>query len=216
MKMNFNIIIPARKGSKGLPRKNQILLDETFEQIPREYHDKVIISTDDDTIISRIKSYFSKCNIHHRSKESARDSASTKECIIETVRDFKLTGDIIMLYLTYPEREWKDIMHAYKWFVENQAKSLLCREEILTHPYLCLHDTGNNRGRQIVPHDYYRRQDYPKCFKICHMISIFKTIEIKNLNNNLYNENTLYYKIPQTIDVDTLSDLKKYKEKYDS
>lgn len=212
--MNSNIIIPARKGSKGLPKKNQILLDYTLLQIPLEYHEKVIVSTDDDHIINRVKNDYPQCRVHYRSEKSARDSASTKECILEAVKDFGLIGDIMMLYLVYPERKWEDVISSYRWYKEQGANSLLCREEPATHPYLCLQDVGGNKGRQLTPHNYYRRQDYPQCFKICHMISIFKTDELKNLNDNLYNENTKFYKIPRTIDVDTLDDLEEYRDKY--
>ncbi len=34
----------------------------------------------------------------------------------------------MMLYLTYPERTWTDIEAALNFFIENDAKSLLCRE----------------------------------------------------------------------------------------
>ena len=211
--MNATIIIPARKGSKGLPKKNQILLDYTLSEIPLQYHEKVIVSTDDSFIINKVENNYSKCRIHHRSEESARDSASTKECILEVVRDFNLTDNIIMLYLTYPERKWDDVKKAYEWFKKQDAGSLLCREETFTHPFLCLYDIGDNKGRQITPHDLYRRQDYPLCFKTCHMISIFKTLELKNLNKNLYNENTIYYKTLEVVDVDTFDDLRRFKIK---
>ena len=45
------------------------------------------------------------------------------------------------------------------------------------------------------------------------MISIFKTNEIKNLNNNLYNKNTFYYKITKVIDIDTEQDFKTWQLK---
>ncbi len=118
-----------------------------------------------------------------------------------------------MLYLTYPERKWQDVLKAYQWFKHNKALSLLCREEIDTSPYLFLKEEDENKGSQLFTHNYYRRQDYPKCFKICHMISIFKTNEIKNLNNNLYNKDTFYYKISKVIDIDTEQDFKTWQLK---
>jgi len=121
-----------------------------------------------------------------------------------------------MLYLVYPERRWEDVINSYKWFKERGANSLLCREELETSPYLCLEDVGGAKGRQLTPHNYYRRQDYPQCFKVCHMVSIFKISELKHLNDNLYNKNTNFYKIPQTTDVDTFDDLERYKNKYGS
>ena len=212
---DVHILIPARRGSKGLPKKNQLLLDYTLLKIPLEYHNRIIITTDDDYIINKVKNKYPNCNIHYRSKNSALDIAPTKECIEEAVKDLSLSGDIIMLYLTYPDRQWEDIIRAYKWFLENKSTSLLCKEPIKSHPYLCMYEKENNKGKQIVKHNLYRRQDYPKCFRLCHMISIFKSGELKSLNNNLYNEDTDFYKISQTIDVDTYNDLKKFREKYD-
>tara|TARA_Y100001973_G_scaffold102326_1_gene167147 strand:- start:3021 stop:3722 length:702 start_codon:yes stop_codon:yes gene_type:complete len=205
----FNIIIPARKGSKGFPKKNQLLLRHTLSKIPSSFHKSTIVSTDDDFIAQKIKVDYPEFKLHIRSKKSARDTASTKECIGEVVSDFNLSGDVVMLYLTYPNREWKSIIQAYKFFVDKRANSLLCKEPVKDHPFLCMYDLGHHKARQIVEHNLYRRQDYPKCFKISHMISIFKVAHIKNLNKNLYNGDTLFYKINPSLDVDTEEDYKK-------
>ena len=44
------------------------------------------------------------------------------------------------------------------------------------------------------------------------MIAIFNTIEVEKLNNNLYNKDTIYYKILPATDIDTYEDLKKFKQ----
>ena len=41
------------------------------------------------------------------------------------------------------------------------------------------------------------------------MISLFSVKEFKKLNNNLYNEDTVFYKIKSALDVDTMRDLEK-------
>ena len=64
------------------------------------------------------------------------------------------------------------------------------------------------KGKQLTPHDLYRRQDYPKCFRFCHMVCIFDANELKNLNKNLYNEDTIYYNIEHALDIDSGEDLK--------
>ena len=51
---NAWFVIPARKGSKGLPGKNRILLKYTIDTIPKDYHKKVIVSTDDIEIINTV------------------------------------------------------------------------------------------------------------------------------------------------------------------
>ena len=207
--MGFNIIIPARKGSKGLPGKNRILLDHTLSKIQKKYHKKVIISTYDDYIVKKVQNDWPNCKIHLRSKESALDTASTKQCLEEVIKDHSLHGDLIMLYLTYPKRKWTEIEKAYNWYLKTGSKSLLCKESIEIHPFLCMYELESGKGRQIVEHNLYRRQDYPKCFKICHMITIFDTKELKQLNNNLYNEDTIYYKIKPALDIDTPQDYRK-------
>ena len=66
--------------------------------------------------------------------------------------------------------------------------------------------------KQVIQHNFYRRQDYPKCFEISHFISIFSKKELKHLNNNLYNKETIFMPIQNFIDVDTSKDLEKFNE----
>tara|TARA_R110000744_G_scaffold26256_3_gene64739 strand:+ start:167 stop:781 length:615 start_codon:yes stop_codon:yes gene_type:complete len=202
----MNIVIPARRNSKGLPFKNRKLLEYTLKTIPRDLVSSTIISTDDEEIVSiGIKSGY---KIHNRSEYSSRDEAATKEIMEEVVRDMELTGPIVMLYLTYPKRTWKDVENAYYWFLMNNAKSMLCKEEIETHPFMCLYELPGNKGGQVVTNDLYRRQDYPKCFRFCHMVSIFDAEELKDLNKNLYNQDTIYYNIEHSLDIDNKEDFK--------
>jgi CMP-N-acetylneuraminic acid synthetase len=113
-----------------------------------------------------------------------------------------------MLYLTYPERTWLDIKDAYTFFVDNEANSLLCKKDIKsTHPYLYMFDLDNNKGSQLVKHNLYRRQNYPVVFEISHYVCIFNVNEFTNLNNNLYNDETFFFKIDDVVDVDTKTDL---------
>lgn len=79
-----------------------------------------------------------------------------------------------------------------------------------------LYELEDNKGKQLVNHNLFRRQDYPKCFELSHFICIIKTKEIKNLNENLYNDNTIYFPINNVIDVDYQKDLEKYNGKNNS
>ena len=203
----MKFVIPARKGSKGLPGKNRILLEHTIEQIPQESQSDVIVTTDDEHIIDALKA--TKVNILHRSDELGGDTVSTKDVMADVIKRFKIPNDevVVMLYLTYPERNWKEVSAAIKFFEDKGAKSLLCKKEIKAHPYLCMYEQDNYKGKQIVKHNLYRRQDYPKCFEISHYVCIFTPSEIKFLNKNLYNSNTLFFPIEDRIDVDAKRDL---------
>lgn len=206
---NYKIIIPARRNSKGLPFKNRKLIFDTLNSIPKSYYDHLIISTDDEVIIDLCE----KMNIKYdvRQPQLADDFASMKDVIRDVFKhfdDIEPDTNVIMLYLTYPERTWEDINNAFNFFIDSNSKSMLCRKEITsTHPYLYMYELPENKGKQLVEHNLYRRQDYPKVFEISHFITIFKADELENLNLNLYNKNTIFYPIENKIDVDTENDL---------
>ena len=201
----MKIIIPARKESKGFPFKNRKLFSHTVDIIPNTESNNVIVSSDDEYIIGLAKDH--NFNIHVRSEKNASDIAYTKDFMLEIIQDMSVTGNICMLYLTYPKRTWRHVQEAYRFFKTHNANSLLCREEVETHPYVCLYETGDFKGEQVVKHDLCRRQEYPRCFKVCHQIAILKHSEIYSLNNNLYNEDTIYFPIAKTLDIDIYKDL---------
>ena len=207
----MKIIIPARKGSKGLPGKNAILINQTLSTIPNYVKDSVIITTNDGKVIDQSAGY----QILLRNNELSGDDVSTKDVLSNVLQQYNIPDEeiIMMLYLTYPERTWTDIEAALNFFIDNKAKSLLCRVEPKSHPYLCMFSEDGNKGKQIVEHNLYRRQDYPECFELSHFICIFRANELEKLNKNLYNKDTIFYKIKRPVDVDTKEDLKRYYDK---
>ena len=198
----MKIIIPARFGSKGFPFKNRKLFKYTADIIPNEYQNSVWVSSDDQHILSLAESY--NFNIIERPKLISDDRSSIKKVIQHSIKYILPKEDelIVMLYLTYPNREWNDVKNAIQFFNKNKkAHSLLCKKEVKSHPYLCLFEDGVF-GKQIVEHNLYRRQDYPKCFELSHYISIINPKYLDLLNDNLYNEKTIYYKINEVDDID--------------
>lgn len=194
-------VIPAREGSKGFVHKNRRLWPYTENLLKSNGIKNVIVSTDD----PEIKKLAASFTIHNRKKETSSDSASTKSVLLEIIKDFNMLPDdeIILLYLTYPERIYKDIYDAYKKYRFMKADSLLCKKPVKTHPYLCIYEDG----AQVIEHNLCRRQEYPQVYEISHYIGIFKVSGIKDLNNNLYNSKTVYYDISDIVDVDYEEDL---------
>lgn len=212
--MNW-IIIPARKGSKGFPRKNRKLFEYTARTIPSCMKRKVIVSTDDNDIMSKGE-YFG-FDVHNRPDQLVQDDTSTREVLLDVIKNYKISEEdiLIMLYLTYPERTWDEVEKAYSFFQTFEADSLLCRLENNndTHPYLWLLDNEDGTGKQLVTHSLYRRQDYPKMFVLSHYIFIGKVKEIENLNNNLYNSKTVFFPVRKPIDVDSSKDFERFSQK---
>jgi N-acylneuraminate cytidylyltransferase len=209
----MKIIIPARFGSKGLPLKNRQLFDKTASIIPKELKNSVWVTTDDVEIVRMARDY--SFNVILRPEHLAGDTTSTKETLIHAINAAEIKSEelVLVLYLTYPQRTWEEVLKAKQWFLQNTGDaivySMLCKQEVLSHPYLCMHEEEGNFGSQIIEHDLYRRQDYPKCFELSHYIILFKAGNINALNNNMYNRFTLFYPISKVIDVDTQNDLDK-------
>ena len=207
IKEKYTIVIPARKGSKGIPHKNRKLMGYTLGIIPNILKKNVVIATDDEFIIDKYSDY----NIFKRSNKVSMDHSSTKSLFLE-MKGHVENSNIIMLYLTYPERSFEHILNAVEFYEKNKATSLLCSKKTKTSPFLMMYENGIN-GKQIINHDLHRRQDYPICFEISHFISIFKIKEIDNLNNNMYNKDTIFLPVDDFIDIDTTKDLESFNEK---
>jgi len=198
---NVKIVIPARRGSKGFPFKNRKLLQYTLNSIPKKYRKMVWITTDDEKIIDKCRGDY---NVVVRPKSLAQDNTPIWNSMFHLIisnKSFKKDDIIIMLYLTYPDRKWKLVLKALKFFKKHKAKSLLCKIKVDSHPYLMMYENGIN-GRMIVSHNKFRRQDYPEVFELSHCVCIFKVSEIQNLGRNLWNNNTVYFPIKRHRDVD--------------
>jgi CMP-N-acetylneuraminic acid synthetase len=209
--MSTWIIIPARKGSKGFPGKNRKLFKFTASIIPKSFKSKTIVTTDDLEILEQATEYDFIPWI--RPDELANDEANIKDVLLNAIKGNPISEEdiVIMLYLTYPKRKFTDVFDAIEYFKKFNAKSLLCREEYpenIISPYRVFIDMGNSKGAQITPHDFYRRQDYPKVFFASHFIFIAYAKEIENLNKNLWNHQTIFFPINTSLDVDTEKEFK--------
>lgn len=203
----MKIIIPARLGSKGLPFKNRKLFKHTADSIPMDLRGSVWVTTDDPEIVKLAQNY--EFNVINRPFCLAQDTTSTKTVLIHALEEIGPDYDegVLVLYLTYPQRSWKDVNSALEYIssLDFSVNSLLCKKACAS-PYLMMFEKGPF-GTQVIPHDLYRRQDYPPCFEISHFIIFFKAHYINNLNNNLYSNTTVFYKIDNVVDVDLQSDL---------
>ena len=164
--MNIIAIIPARGGSKGLPRKNVL----PFDGEPLVVHsikyaqnceliNTVYVSTDDDEI-SSISSR-AGASIIQRPLELSGDTATTESAIEHVLSTLKAKPDIIvLLQVTSPFRPKKKLKEALGKFINNDFDSLLSISP--THRFFWSVDGNDN----IHPkYDYLnrpRRQDFKK------------------------------------------------------
>lgn len=206
-----HILIPARHGSKGLPLKNRVLVPELLKKLDAVgLSSKVILSTDDEWL----QNLDFNIKVRNRPKHIANDTATMRSVLVDIVEHYNLNKNdsIMTLYPTYPERTYKDICKFLDFYYDNNLNSALCKKDVKTHPFMCLIE-NEIYSKSLIDHDLYRRQEYPKCFEISHFICASKVFEIQNLNNQLFNDKTGFYKICDKIDVDQQTDLNKWRKK---
>lgn len=208
--IKINFLIPARKGSKGFKFKNRKLFNKTADKFPDDFEllDNVYVSTDDEEIkkMAKLKNF----NIVNRNVSLASDTASIKDVVIEFIEKESVSKDeiIVLLFLTYPERTWEDVVDILNCFLSSNKKSLQCLEPVETHPYLTVLKQKDHYV-SLIEHNLYRRQDYPEVFKTSMFFSCFYASEVEKLNDLMYNKNTYFYHLKEvTKDIDYEKQLK--------
>lgn len=112
-------VIPARGGSKRLPRKNLLEVDGT-PLVCRAIHqamasgviDKIVVSTDDGQIASVVNDFCFGC-VHMREPRLARDDTPMLPVVVDAFNHYP-AKHIILLQPTSPFRTPEDIVKAYE------------------------------------------------------------------------------------------------------
>jgi len=214
----FIAVIPARGGSKGIPRKNIIdvagkpLIAYTIETaLASRYLDRVIVSTDDVEIAKVSKQYGAEVPFL-RPAHLATDEAKTIDTVIDTLERIEQSYDyVVLLQPTQPLRTVQQIDDAIQQVVEQNQSSLVSVEEVTDHPIL--YRTMTTEGK-LLPllhqNSTVRRQDFEPYYKVNGLIYINKVDELTH--DTSLNDNEYSFLIKQTIDIDTWNDIKEFSD----
>jgi len=129
--MNIMAIIPARGGSKSIPRKNLAILDgvtllQRTVSDARLSHSiwSVIVSTDDDEIAEKAGLY--GAGVVRRPPELSTDFSPSEEALVQVLNNIEEHPDIVvMLQCTSPFRAPDDIDNAIRMVVRGGYDSVL-------------------------------------------------------------------------------------------
>ena len=140
------IIIPARKGSKGLKNKNKKIFNgkplyqwPIIAAIDSKIADTIVLSTNDDEIIRMSKKFEDKIKIIKRPKKLSSDTSSSYEYIIHTLQKLKkeklFYSYLIVLEPTSPLTDKEDIKSVYKTLIlKNNTSVVSVQKNIKCHP----------------------------------------------------------------------------------
>lgn len=191
--MNVLTVIPARGGSKRIPRKNLQILDGkplivySIEHAKRsKMVNRIVVSTDDDEI--GYTSSFYGAEVIRRPHELACDTASSESALIH-VLDYleeheKYFPDLLVfLQCTSPLRNENDIDDAINTLIKLRADSLFSARRFKKYIWQL-----KDSILSPINYDYnhrWREQDFPYQFEENGSIYVIKPSVLKLYDNRL-------------------------------
>ena len=216
--MKVLAIIPARGGSKGIPRKNIIqfsgkpLIQWSIDAaLNSSVITDIAVSSDDDEILELVKKNVQIKTIK-RPKELAQDNSRTEPVLVhalENIKDVKYDY-LVLLQPTSPLRKASDIDEAFNKLIAINANSLISVCSIEHHPFKSFKISENGFLQGIINNDYpfMPRQELPKTVRANGAIYIIKVEDFLQDKSLLTNKTTFFeMSMESSLDIDTKEDL---------
>jgi CMP-N,N'-diacetyllegionaminic acid synthase len=204
-------IIPARGGSKRLPRKNVLdlngkpLVAWSIEAgLSSKYIDKVVVTSDDAEILS-IAEYYGALSIN-RPAELSNDTATTFDAIKHTIENLEKYDHVILLQATSPLRNEKHIDEAIE-LLENKNASAVVSVCEMDHSPLwsnILDDSLSMKSFSRSGVLNKRSQDLEKYYRLNGAIYICKVEKLLEEGSFFLKDNIFAFKMDRenSIDID--------------
>ena len=204
-------VILARGGSKGLARKNLKLLADmplvawSIEAAKHSsYIDRLIVSSDDDEIISIAKEFGCE-GPFKRPIELAQDDTPSVDSLMHAINQMPSYDYIVLLQPTSPLRISEDIDGCLLLCEKRDAPACVSLQKANKHPLWMFTQDADDRIHSVLGLDVpKRRQDLSQCYELNGAVYVAKTkwwLEKKSF----FDVETCGYIMPKerSIDIDT-------------
>ncbi len=218
-------IIPARGGSKRIPRKNikdflgkPIIAYSIEAAINSELFDEIMVSTDDNEIAEVALKYGAKVPFL-RSNKNSDDYSTTMDVIKEVISEYgsKINTEFengCCIYPTSPLIKIDQLKNGYNKLISNNFTSVFTAVEFSYPIWRGLNIDENNIAKMIWPqHLNDRSQDLQKVY---HDAGQWYWFKIKELSDSFFSGKSAIIKLDETEvqDIDNLTDWKLAEFKY--
>ena len=212
-------IIPARGGSKGVPKKNtknlngKPLIYYTIKEAKKsKFLTKIFVSTENKEIVKTVNKY--GVEVIPRPKILANDKTPTMMVMRHAINYLKknkiINPDVIViLQPTSPLRQVRDIDKCIKIFLDNEFSTVVSVSES-KHPLSWTFNITNKKLQQIIKSPQStRRQDISPVYHLNG--AVYVTLSKNFLKEKFqFGKGNFPYKMPhcRSIDIDTKLDFK--------
>tara|TARA_X000000950_G_scaffold178167_1_gene216243 strand:- start:4404 stop:5096 length:693 start_codon:yes stop_codon:yes gene_type:complete len=216
-KEKFLAIIPARGGSKRLPRKNILelcgkpLIAWSIEAGQKsKYIDKVVVSSDDGEILDIAKKF--EADVLRRPNNLATDTSTTFDVIKHILDNIEGFDYIVLLQPTSPLRDENHIDMAIKLLQDKNADAVISVSETDHNPLWSNTLDDSLSMKNFLKDEVLnkRSQDLKKYYRLNGGIYICETNKLLAQKSFFLKENIYAYKMDKqsSIDVDDEADFK--------
>lgn len=217
--MSLLILIPARKGSKGLPNKNVKLLGGKelitysidFATKIASKEDSICITSDDNGVLELANSH----NIDYvinRPDNLSSDIATMQDVILHTLDSLKSKGkqfeDILLLQPTSPFRNEEDFNKLKAIFKNTNCQMATTVSRTKHNPFFnSFIIESDNKLKRYSDISFNNRQQAPKTVVMNGSMYLFKPNVIRKYNfNQITNIRSCELKEEYSVDIDTIYD----------
>lgn len=207
-------LIPARGGSRGIPRKNikplcgKPLIAWTIEAALRSRSLSAVVASTDDLEISQIASAWGANVPFLRPPALAQDESPGIDPVLHALEQLPDFDAVVLLQPTSPLRTSEDIDACVELARSSKAPSVVSVSEPPRHPYT-MYRLGSERRLEALmntPH-FSRRQDLPPVYALNGAL-YFARADWLQRHRAFVTAETVGYVMPaeRSVDLDTLLD----------
>ena len=209
-------VIPARGGSKGLPRKNILslggrpLIAWTVQAaLAAKCIARVVVSTDDYEI-AEVARHFGAEAPFMRPAYLASDTATSADVMAHTLSEFPAYHRAVLLQATSPFRTSADLDEAFKlWEGSPSSGGCVSVCEAVESPWLMYSTNAAGRLQRLLPMPPagLRRQDLPKALVLNGAFYFINVVRFR-AEGRLVFDDSLGFEMPldRSVDIDTPGD----------
>jgi len=215
------IVIPARGGSKRLPRKNVLplagkpLISWTIEAaIEAGIDARIVVTSDDDAILAISEEYRASGVIaRKRPPELATDTATTADALIDVIETERTSGrapeSIILLQPTSPLRDAFDIRSAMDVFEKSLTQNTVVSVCEVDHPTAWTGVIEDGTRLEGIDLSGKRSQDYQKEYRLNGAVYVASVANLL-VTKTLFTEKLLASVMPRerSFDIDDAIDFR--------
>lgn len=215
MNKTFLAIIPARGGSKRLPRKNTLpLLDKPLigwsieAALSSKNINRVVVSSDCADTLTVSKQYGAETL--KRPDALASDTATMMDVLNHALTHYSDYEYTVLLQPTSPLRNAQHIDSAINLLFEKKADAIISVCDVDHHPWWCNTIPENGDISSFIKKDIQNRrsQDLPVYYRLNGAIYICKTQRLIQEQSLMLKDNIYAYKMPRhfSVDIDVEND----------